>query len=247
MVAAMTLSPMVIRPTSRPLPDCDRHEGTTEGAVRLRGGFGTLCDPVHSGFIEVLHFDEWGSVCTDQRAENRAEDNLVADVVCRQLGFPHGTRIDPLTSRPPPSPPDGEAPSPYTTYYYSSYYDYDSITEEAEEPVDRFWLSEVTCSGPEGRLIDCDLGEGFRNNNAGCSSRPHRIHIACRQFPVVEALEEVTTPDAGALHQHTPGPHVHSCSLFPPMTILTIILHYQLCSYRNLYYHDSHISSTVLR
>ena len=172
--------------------------------MRLRGGFGTLCDPVHSGFIEVLHFGEWGSICTDQASENRAEDNLVADVVCRQLGFPHGTRIDPLTTRPPPpTPADGEAPSPYSTYYYSSYYDYRTISEEAEEPVDRFWLSEVACSGPEGRLIDCDLGQGFRNNNAGCGTRPHRVHIACRQFPVVEALEAVSDSDAGTVTKAT--------------------------------------------
>eukprot|EP00892_Ulva_mutabilis_P007291 jgi/Ulvmu1/4934/UM204_0006.1 len=176
---------------------CERQEGTTEGAVRLRGGFGTLCDPIHTGFVEVLHFDEWGSICTDQFSENRAEDNLVADVVCRQLGFPHGTRVDPLTARPPPPTPDPDvAPSPYSSYYYGNYYDYSSITEEAEEPVDRFWLSSVMCNGPEGRLIDCDLGQGFRNNNAGCNSRPHRIHIACRQFPVVEALEEITSDGA---------------------------------------------------
>ena len=172
--------------------------------MRLRGGFGSLCDPIHSGFIEVLHLDEWGSICTDQRAEDRAEDNLVADVVCRQLGFPHGTRIDPLTSRPPPpSTPDYEALSPDATSYSSSYNDYvySPSMEEAEEAVDRFWLSEVTCSGPEGRLVDCDVGPGFRDNNAGCDSRPHRIHIACRQFPVVEALEEVTTPNAGTCQQ----------------------------------------------
>eukprot|EP00892_Ulva_mutabilis_P005899 jgi/Ulvmu1/3681/UM017_0097.1 len=174
---------------------CDRQDGTAEGSVRLRGGFGTPCDPIHSGFIEVLHFDEWGSICTDQFSENRAEDNLVADVVCRQLGFPHGTRVDPLTARPPPPVDEDAAPSPYSTYYYSYFYDY-TAAEEAEEPVDRYWLSSVMCNGPEARLIDCDLGRGFRNNNAGCRFRPNRIHIACRQFPVVEALEEITTPDA---------------------------------------------------
>ena len=181
-------------------PGCDRQEGTTEGAVRLRGGFGTLCDPVHSGFVEVLHLGEWGSICTDQEAEDRSEDHLVADVVCRQLGFPHGNRVDPLAARPPPrAPADGEAPIPYSTLYFASYYEDRSIPEEAEEPVDRFWLSDVTCSGPEGRLTDCDLGPGFRNNNTGCGTRPHRIHVACRHFPVVEALEALSDPEAGAV------------------------------------------------
>ena len=239
----MTIISVVFYLTGRPFPGCDRQEGTTEGAVRLRGGFGTLCDPVHSGFIEVLHFGEWGSICTD--GGGRAEDNLVADVVCRQLGFPHGTRIDPLTSRPPPSPspsspPDGEAPPPYSTDYSSSYYDYAPITEEAEEPVERFWLSEVTCSGPEERLIDCNLDEGFRNNFDDCRSNRHRIHIACRQFPVVEALEEITTPDAGrsplciqcshwlavppyvCMHDYTA---VSTKTLTPPVTNITSMLH----------------------
>ena len=174
----------------------------TEGSVRLRGGFGTPCDPVHSGFIEVLHFGKWGSICTDRRAVDRAVDNLVADVVCRQLGFPHGTRVDPLTAQRPPLTPDG-TPSLFSTDYYTDYYtyvyDYDPPTEEAEEPAERFWLSSVACAGPEAQLVDCNLGRGFRDNNAGCQFRPHRIHIACRQFAVVEALEAVTTPGAGRL------------------------------------------------
>ena len=154
--------------------------------MRLRGGFGTPCDPVHSGFIEILHNGEWGSICTDESVSS-----IVADVVCRQLGFPHGTGIDPLTEPSPPAPEDG-------SYYYPGYYSY-STTEEAEEPVDRFWLSDVSCSGTEERLVDCDLGSGFRNNEGGCVRSPHRAHIACRQFPVVEALEAVTSPEAGAV------------------------------------------------
>ena len=189
--------------------------------MRLRGGFGTPCDPVHSGFIEVLHSGEWGSICTQQRPDNRAEDNLVADVACRQLGFPHGTRVDPLTSRPPPpSQSDGEASSPYATYYIS-YFDNSDTTEEAEESVDRFWLTQVTCSGPEGRLIDCNLGQGFLDNDTvgpGCRFEPHRIHIACRQFPVVEALEAVTTPDAGTF-RHCTQSHVYIFSYFLPVSI----------------------------
>ena len=179
--------------------------------MRLRGGFGTLCDPVHSGFIEVLHFGEWGSICTDQRQESRAEDNLVADVVCRQLGFPHGTRIDPLTARtPPPTPAEDEAPSPYNTNY-----DNYLGTEEAEEQVERFWLSNVGCSGPEGRLIDCDLRQGFQNDNAGCNSMPHRLHVACRQFPVVEALEAVTDPEAGAVREAFIRTYIQDIRLAP--------------------------------
>lgn len=153
---------------------CAPQDGVTDGSVRLRGGFGTPCDPLHSGFIEVLHDAEWGSICTSARAQMSAEDDRVADVTCRQLGFPHGTRVNPLSAI-----PTGDA------------------VEEAEEPSERFWLSSVTCRGPEGRLIDCDLGPGFRENNAGCSPEDTRIHGACRQFPVAEAFEAKTTPDAG--------------------------------------------------
>ena len=130
-----------------------------------------------------------------------AFDTLVADVVCRQLGFPHGTRVDPLKFRPPLPVPRDNPPMDYLIFY-----DYPAA-EEAEEPVERFWLRDpdVRCSGPETRLIDCDLmpgtrpGPGFLSNNEGCDSQPHRIHVACRQFPVAEALEAVTDTEAGAI------------------------------------------------
>ena len=118
----------------------------------------------------------------------------MGDVVCRQLGFPHGSRIDPLTAPAPPPIPEG-ALSPYSTYDY----DYDAPTEEPEEPVERFWLNSVTCNGPESQLVDCNLGQGFLNSNEGCRFSPNRIHIACRKFAIVEALEAVTTPGAGTL------------------------------------------------
>ena len=159
---------------------CDVQEGTTEGSVRLRGGFGTLCDPIHSGFIEVLHSGEWGSICTQDFSEYSGENNLVADVVCRQLGFPYGNRVNPLNLE---------------------------DMEEADEPLDRFWLSSVRCRGLEDRLTGCDLGAGFIGDNPpsdysfldvdSCSDGDHRVTVACRQFPVVEALEAVTTPGAG--------------------------------------------------
>ena len=159
---------------------CNVQDNSTEGSVRLRGGFGTPCDPLHSGFIEVLHNDEWGSICTQSIREDRGENNLVADVVCRQLGFPYGNRVDPL---------DSEG------------------MEVAEQPLGRFWLSSVRCRGPEDRLTGCDLGQGFLEDDSlsddslldygGCSDGDHRVTVACRQFPVVEALEAVRTPGAG--------------------------------------------------
>ena len=67
-----------------------------EGAVRLRGGSGTPCDALHSGFVEIRHNGEWGRICL-QPFESRDEpvDTLMADVACRQLGFPHGTLVIP--------------------------------------------------------------------------------------------------------------------------------------------------------
>ena len=64
--------------------------------MRLTGGSGTPCDPLHSGFVEVYHAGEWGRICLGP-FESRAEpaDTLVADVACRQLGFPHGTLVIP--------------------------------------------------------------------------------------------------------------------------------------------------------
>lgn len=152
--------------------------------MRLRGGFGTLCDPIHTGFVEVFHLGEWGAICTNIRFQS--EERLAGDVVCRQLGFPHGTTVDP-SSNPLPPVDDG---------YYSSY---DPDVEEATEAQERFWLNQVTCRGPEERLVDCDIGQGFRPRNAGCPALAQRLTVACRTFAVSEALEDVTTPGAGAI------------------------------------------------
>ena len=167
-----------------------------QGSVRLRGGFGTPCDPVHTGFIEVFNEGQWGAIC--QGGGPNTADFLVGDVVCRQLGFPHGTVVDPSTN-----PVDGER---LTRGDYSYYYNgYGGITDEAEEPQERFWLDEVICSGTEERLVDCGLGEGFRDRIPKCEFfsespdfKPVRLSVACRTFAVKEALEDVTTPGAGA-------------------------------------------------
>ena len=151
--------------------------------MRLRGGFGTPCDAVYSGFVEIFHQGEWGAICQIANGPDR----LVADVVCRQLGFPHGTVVAPYTI-PPDEQRVAERFGPYTPQ-----------EEEAEESQERFWLNRVSCFGPEDKLVDCDRGAGFRTDNAGCRGRPLRFTVACRTFPVPEALESVTTPGAGAL------------------------------------------------
>lgn len=149
-----------------------------EGSVRLRGGFGSPCDAIHSGFVEIFHRREWGAICTGRQFDTPQ----VAGVVCRQLGFPHGTLVDPSVN---PADDDPE--------YYST-----NLDDEADEPQERFWLSGVRCRGPEDVLNDCDLGLGFRNGNVGCSDSPSRLTVACRSFAVSEALENVATPGAGA-------------------------------------------------
>eukprot|EP00892_Ulva_mutabilis_P008495 jgi/Ulvmu1/6017/UM260_0001.1 len=92
----------------------------TEGALRLRGGFRLPCDPIYTGSVEIFHLNEWGAIC------DRFRGFGVADVVCRQLGFPHGDNVNPSTNPPDPEPGQFGSGAP---------------TEEAEEPQERFWLS----------------------------------------------------------------------------------------------------------
>eukprot|EP00892_Ulva_mutabilis_P007273 jgi/Ulvmu1/4918/UM202_0003.1 len=154
--------------------DCPPPPPPVEGSVRLRGGFGSPCDPVYTGFVEIFHLDEWGAICgvdpLDYIDSTANTDALQADVVCRQLGFPHGTMVDPTGN-------------PYD--------------EEEGEDLERYWLADVQCQGPELSLLECDIGQGFLAGNFGCDrGLPGvlRLAVACRTFPVVEALEEVVTP-----------------------------------------------------
>ena len=150
--------------------------------MRLRGGFGTSMSPIYTGFVEVFHNDEWGAICDG----DPDTEYLQADVVCRQLGFPHGTAVDPTTN-------------PQGTGQRDFYSDTVPDVEEAEEAQARFWLQGVSCSGTEDRLVECRGGQRFLTDDEdSCSSDPLRLTVACRTFAVPEALEAVTTPGAGA-------------------------------------------------
>lgn len=176
--------------------------------MRLRGGFGSQCDLMHSGFVEVFHNNEWGAVL------QTAADTLAADVVCRQLGFPHGNALVPGGDPPTPLPPPD-------AYEY-----YDPYNEEALPPVGRVWLRRVQCNGPEERLIDCDLGRGILPANAPFLTGG-RFTVVCRQFAVEAALEAVTTPGVGALSHaisscHMSSCHKSSCHMSTPSAVCVI-------------------------
>eukprot|EP00892_Ulva_mutabilis_P012290 jgi/Ulvmu1/9433/UM051_0061.1 len=155
-----------------------------EGALRLRGGFGTPCDVLHSGIVEIFHLGEWGAICFPLFFKATRE----ADVVCRQLGFPYGSIVDPSVNPRDPEP-DDDFMFPYDP-------------DEADEAAQLIWLGLFTCRGPEAAVLDCDIGSGFFGRDFGCPrgrgrvQAPTRFSVACRQFPIVEALEAVTTPGA---------------------------------------------------
>lgn len=149
-----------------------------EGALRLRGGSGSPCDPVYTGFTEIFHSGAWGAVC------NSFEADPSADVVCRQLGFPYATPVDSFIARPEPDYGNFDSP-PFPRF-----------AEEAEEESEIFWLRGVQCGGLEEELSECDLGSGFRAVS-GCDQ--DRLHVACRKFAVEAALEAEVTPGAGVL------------------------------------------------
>lgn len=135
----------------------------------------------------MFNSGEWGGIC-DSSFIGKA---LLADVVCRQLDFRHGTVIDAQTV---------EIDQDEYSYGYSYF------VEEAQDggfgslDGERFWLNDVQCRGSEDRLTDCDLGVGFleRDSQICQADGLVRLHVACRQYDVPEALEAVTTPAAGA-------------------------------------------------
>lgn len=54
-----------------------------------------LCDDVHLGGVELFRQGRWGAICTGNILGFEDEFTLDAQVVCRQLGFPFGTVMEP--------------------------------------------------------------------------------------------------------------------------------------------------------
>eukprot|EP00892_Ulva_mutabilis_P012696 jgi/Ulvmu1/979/UM103_0006.1 len=159
--------------------DCGIESAEEEGAVRLVGGFDSPCSLLFSGIVEIFHDGEWGAICGGRiDPDDDPFGTLAPDVVCRQLGFPHGTVVDALE----PGSSDN--------------------VEESQLPVGRIWLQDLLCRGREERVLDCDTvpGRFLRRRSeesfGSCPRSSRRLHVACRQFAVEAALEEVTTPEA---------------------------------------------------
>lgn len=143
-----------------------------DGAVRLANGTGTACDDLHSGVVEVYDAaaDAWGAICTAATPDDR----LAADVICRQLGFPHGTL---------------EMPRAGGTGGVAG--------------VGGFVIGDVACRGVEERIGECRIApERAGGSGSACMRKAARLRVACRKFPVAEALESVVTPGAGAVATH---------------------------------------------
>lgn len=150
------------------------------GAVRLRGGTGTPCDGLHSGIVEVYRADvaTWGAICT----AGTPDDRLVADVVCRQLGFQYGTPETTLATA-----PGGSQMLPGGV-----------MMEDRIDAGQPAFLSDVVCRGTEERIGECRDARAVAGGSGGlCMEKPGRLRVACRKFPVVEALESAVTPGAG--------------------------------------------------
>jgi hypothetical protein len=175
--------------------ECDEVAEDKELEIRLTGGFGSRCDSIHTGFVEIYHLGSWGSIC----AVEYMTDPSLAEVVCRQLGFPYGTIVD---SWAPTKLQEG-----HNDY---AFYDYNTKVEESEEPGLPMWLSALVCKGSEATVAECDLGTGFTEHRRPLDCRPAtRLAVACRSFAMVEAQEAVSEPPAGAC---APSWQCHNCS-----------------------------------
>lgn len=118
---------------------------------------------------------------------------FAADVICRQLGFPHGSVIDTLN----PEPFEGDSDRGSDRHQQ---FPVEGLVESQTEG--RVWLGGVQCAGREDRVLECELQPpGFIPDaqtcfDAGAKGRV-RLVVACRKFPVEAALEAERTPGAG--------------------------------------------------
>lgn len=159
------------------------------------GGVGSLCDPLHSGAVEIFHDTEWGAICQFSTNPRSQSNRLEADVVCRQIGFPYATLIDPIETA------TDETYADPGDYGYDYSFRAAGEYEEGGDESARIWFRapDVRCRGTERRLLDCDVPAEFGVAPGRCGGDlPVRLHVACRQFPVEEALESVGTDGAGA-------------------------------------------------
>jgi hypothetical protein len=165
---------------------CKTAAAPSEGAVRLIDGFGGLCDDLHAGIVEIYHEGRWGAVCSTYLRYNAPP--LVAQVVCKQLGFPYGTLYNGRSIEFRDDEP-----------YYGGYYD--EGPEESMVPSELYWLDEIQCKGTEERLRDCYLYEGFfeREGNDCHGGSQGRMAVACRKFPVIQAFEGDSAGGEGAI------------------------------------------------
>ena len=166
--------------------------------MRLVGGFGTPCDSIHTGTVEIFHAGEWGGICVEAASLRIPVDLLAADTICRQLGFPHGNVVSSVI------------PGPTPLFLDTYYGPLDDLVES--EASGRVWLNGLQCFGNEGNVLDCrldppefltDIEECHRDMFRGTvfGDATTRLEVACRQFPVEGAEEAIVTPGAGAIRK----------------------------------------------
>ena len=166
---------------------CTAVEATpSQGDVRLvplRGVPSTAaCDDVHLGGVQIFNDGRWGGICF-VTSDLDSSFTIDAGVICRQLGFPFGSLMEPGDNN--------GAPVDYVDY---------------RDPGELVWASDVVCSGLEERLGDCLFPEDFGANpsrggtdripapspiggvigfRAECGRRDRGLlSVACRRFEI---------------------------------------------------------------
>lgn len=133
------------------------------------------CDEVHMGAVEFFNDGRWGQICGPS-GQRQGASTVDANVVCRQLGFPFGSLMDPDESR------------------------FVAIEKPNANPVT--WATEVICTGLEERIADCFFPEAFGASGGSVSNGlPPAVAGECRDFGTLTALAVIcrTFPLEGML------------------------------------------------